>query len=249
MTLAHRCRRAQSRHGGDCEERRGEAASLPRSPEGGRIGRVAAEGLVRSGGRLGGAAAAGGQLANVVEEDRALQGVELRGVRGDLGEERIGHEDRGLVRVAGGGVAQEGGDVDLEGARRGGRARTAWAWPCRSRSWRCRCGARSCVRRAAAARGCGRGGDRGRRWRPGGLPSAAAGVGTRASGAGAGSGSSTSRHFLQRRQMALACAELHRACSGRSAGPHAASDGRRHHGCHKLCVAGGPRARTAAHVR
>jgi hypothetical protein len=63
---------------------------------------------------LGCATTAGGELANVVEEDGALQFVELRGVQGDFGEERVGHEDRGLVTVAGVGVAQQGGDVDLK---------------------------------------------------------------------------------------------------------------------------------------
>ena len=65
---------------------------------------------------LGRATTAGGELANVVEEDRTLQVVELRGVHGDLGEEGIGHEDRGLVAMARVGVSQEGGDVDLKGA-------------------------------------------------------------------------------------------------------------------------------------
>lgn len=65
---------------------------------------------------LGGAASAGCQFADVVEEDGALEGVQLRGVEGDLGEEGIGHEDGGLVAVAGVGVAQEGGDIHLEGA-------------------------------------------------------------------------------------------------------------------------------------
>jgi hypothetical protein len=50
----------------------------------------------------------------VVEEDGALQVVELRGVHGDLGEEGIGHEDRGLVAMARVGVSQEGGDIDLK---------------------------------------------------------------------------------------------------------------------------------------
>jgi hypothetical protein len=65
---------------------------------------------------LGRATTAGGELANVVEEDGALQVVELRGVHGDLGEEGIGHEDRGLVAMARVGVAQQGGDIDLKGA-------------------------------------------------------------------------------------------------------------------------------------
>jgi len=64
---------------------------------------------------LGRATTAGGELANVVKEDGALEVVELRGVHGDLGEEGIGHEDRGLVAMARVGVSQQGGDVDLEG--------------------------------------------------------------------------------------------------------------------------------------
>ena len=51
----------------------------------------------------------------MVEEDGTLKLVELRGVHGNLGEEGIGHEDRGLVAMAGVGVSQEGGDVDLKG--------------------------------------------------------------------------------------------------------------------------------------
>src|SRR5580704_19721891 len=65
--------------------------------------------------RLGGATTTGSEFANVIEEDGALQIVELRGVHGDLGEEGIGHEDRGLVAMARVGVSQEGGDIDLKG--------------------------------------------------------------------------------------------------------------------------------------
>ncbi len=68
----------------------------------------------RCGDASGGTTTAGGKLANVIEEDGALQVVELRGVHGDLGEEGIGHEDRGLVAMARVGVAQQGGDVDLK---------------------------------------------------------------------------------------------------------------------------------------
>jgi len=63
-----------------------------------------------------GAASSGGQFADMVEEDGALEFVELRGVGGDLGEEGVGGEDCGLVGVAGVGVAQERGDVHLERA-------------------------------------------------------------------------------------------------------------------------------------
>ena len=57
-----------------------------------------------------------GQLTDVVDEDRLLRRGEMRGVLGDLGEEGVGHEDGGLVLVARGRVAEQGGDVDLEGA-------------------------------------------------------------------------------------------------------------------------------------
>ena len=52
----------------------------------------------------------------MVKEDGALQFVELRSIQRDLGEEWIGHEDRSLVAMAGAGVAQQGGDIHLEGA-------------------------------------------------------------------------------------------------------------------------------------
>src|SRR5260370_30833459 len=65
---------------------------------------------------LGRTTTAGGELANVVEEDGALEVVELRGVHGDLGEEGVRHKDRGLVAMARVGVSQESGDVDLKGA-------------------------------------------------------------------------------------------------------------------------------------
>ena len=64
--------------------------------------------------RLGCATTASGEFANVIEEDGALEVVELSGVHGDLGEEGIGHEDRSLVAMACVGVAQQGGDIDLK---------------------------------------------------------------------------------------------------------------------------------------
>ena len=80
--------------------------------------------------RSGGAATACGQLADVVQEDRALEGVELRGVGRDLGEEGIGHEDGCLVAMAGVGVAQQGRDVDLRAlARRSSEDRVGMALP------------------------------------------------------------------------------------------------------------------------
>ena len=65
--------------------------------------------------RLSGATTSGCQLPHVIEEDGALQGVELGGVGRDLGEEGVGHENGRLVAVAGVGVAQQGGDIDLQG--------------------------------------------------------------------------------------------------------------------------------------
>ena len=62
-----------------------------------------------------GTTATGSEFAYVVEEDGALKVVELGGVHGDLGEEGVGHEDRSLVAMARVGVAQQGGDIDLEG--------------------------------------------------------------------------------------------------------------------------------------
>jgi hypothetical protein len=73
------------------------------------------EGVSRCARGLGGTTASRSQLANVIKEDGALQLVELRGVHRDLGEEWIGHEDRSLVAMASVGVAQQSGDVDLEG--------------------------------------------------------------------------------------------------------------------------------------
>ena len=63
---------------------------------------------------LGGASPSRGQFTDMVQEDRPLQGVELRGVSRNLGEERVGHQNGRLVAVAGGGVAQQGGDIHLE---------------------------------------------------------------------------------------------------------------------------------------
>jgi len=61
------------------------------------------------------AATTGGQFPNMIQEDGALQGVQLRCVGGDFGEERIRHENGGFVAMAGVRVAKQGGDVDLQG--------------------------------------------------------------------------------------------------------------------------------------
>jgi len=65
---------------------------------------------------LGGASSSGGEFTDMIEEDGALQRIELGGIEGDLGEEGIVHQDGGLVAVACVGIAQQGGDIDLEGA-------------------------------------------------------------------------------------------------------------------------------------
>jgi hypothetical protein len=113
LTLAHQDGvRNESAADGVCgqwtaweEERRGSAddgkSMLPRA------------GRRRLSGELSGAATSGCEFAHVVEEDGTLQRVELRGVGGNLGEERVGHENRCLVAVAGVGVAQQGRDVYL----------------------------------------------------------------------------------------------------------------------------------------
>ena len=75
---------------------------------------------------LGRAFAAGGELADVVEEDRPLQRVELRSVVRDLSQEGIVHEDGGLIPVAIAGIAKEDRDIDLESvcqARKRGQGR------------------------------------------------------------------------------------------------------------------------------
>lgn len=64
---------------------------------------------------LGGAAASGSEFAYVVEEDRPLQFVELGGVEGDLGEEGVGHQNGCFVVAARVGVAEQGGDIHLQG--------------------------------------------------------------------------------------------------------------------------------------
>ena len=58
----------------------------------------------------------GGKLANVVEKDGTLQRVELRGIRGDLSQKRIGHEHRCLTGVTARSIAEERRNVDLEGS-------------------------------------------------------------------------------------------------------------------------------------
>jgi len=62
------------------------------------------------------AVAALGELADMVKEDRLLGRGEMRGVLGYLGQEGIVEQNRSLVAVASGRVAEQGGDVHLQGA-------------------------------------------------------------------------------------------------------------------------------------
>lgn len=89
----------------------GEAANLPDAWD---QSTLAAEGQRTC---LGGAFSAGSQLANVVQEDRALQCVELGGVVRDLRKEGVGHENGGLILVAVIRIAEQDRDVHLQGVR------------------------------------------------------------------------------------------------------------------------------------
>ncbi len=66
-------------------------------------------------GSLSGPAAAGSKFANVVQKDRSLQDIQLRGVVSDLREKGIGHKDGGFVPVPIVRVAKKDGDIDLQG--------------------------------------------------------------------------------------------------------------------------------------
>ncbi len=195
---------------------------------------------------LGGAAAAGGEFANVIEEDGALQGVELRGVGGDLGEEGIGHEDRGLVAMAGVGVAQQGGDVDLEGPgetieRGQGRHGLAVLDLGDVGAGDAHAGGELTLREIAhvaqIANGCGY------------LQAAfyCGGCGDECQRSGSRFGLFDLEAFVAAAAQRVGCAKLHQAAMVTTQ-DLTLFDGC-HHGCHKLSVADGPRARTAAHVR
>jgi hypothetical protein len=77
-------------------------------------------------GVLGRSTTSGGQLPDMIEEDGALQGIELGGIGRNLSEERIGHEDRCLVAMAGIGVAEQSRDVHLQGASQAIQGREGW---------------------------------------------------------------------------------------------------------------------------
>ena len=192
------------------------------------------------------ATASRGQLANVVEEDGTLQGVELRGVGRDLGEEGIGHENGRLVAVAGVGVAQQSGDVDLESFRqaieRGQRRHGLAVLDLRDvGAGHVHAGGELTLREVAhvaqIANGCR-------------YLKAFAGcccLGDERQWGGSRLGLFDLEAFVAAAAQRVGCAELHQAAMI-AAQDLTLFDGC-HHGCHKLSVAGGPRARTASHVR
>lgn len=195
---------------------------------------------------LGGATTAGSELANVIEEDGALQVVELRGIHGDLGEEGIGHEDRGLVAMARVGVSQEGGDVDLKGfgetierrERRHclavldlgdvstGDAHAGSELPLREIADVSQVA--NCGRYLYAALNSDRGGDECQR-------------------CGSRFWLFNLETFVTATAQSVCCPKLHQAAMVTTQDLTLFNGC--HHSCHKLCNAGGPRARTAAHVR
>jgi hypothetical protein len=198
------------------------------------------------GGASGSATTAGGELANVVEEDRALQIVELRGVQGDLGEEGIGHQDRGLVAMAGVGVAQQGGDVDLkragEAIERGeGRHGLAVLDLRDVGAGHSHAGCELTLREVAHMAQVSNGG--------GDLNAALLRYRGRDQSQGSGSrfGLFDLEAFVAAAAQGVCCPKLHQAAMITTQDLTLFNGC--HHSCHKLCHAGGPRARTAAHVR
>jgi hypothetical protein len=195
---------------------------------------------------LGCATTAGGKLANVVEKDGALQFVELRGVHGDLGEERVGHEDGGLVAMAGVGVAQQRGDVDLKSTGETVERGEGWhglaVLDLRDVSAghshaRCELTLREVAHVTQVSNGSGdldaallsyRGGDE-------------------CQGSGSRFGLFDLKAFVAATAQGVRCPKLYQAAMITTQDLTLLNGC--HHSCHKLSVAGGPRARTAAHVR
>jgi hypothetical protein len=195
---------------------------------------------------LGSATTACGELANVVEEDGALQIVELRGVHGDLGEEGIGHEDRGLVAMARVGVAQESGDVDLEGTgepveRGEGRHGFAVLDLRDVGAGHTHAGCELPLREVAHVAQVSNGG--------GDLEAALLSYwgGDECQWCGSRFGLFDLKAFVAAAAQSVRCPKLHQAAMVTTQ-DLTLFDGC-HHSCHKLSVAGGPRAGTAAHVR
>ena len=182
----------------------------------------------------------------MVEEDGALELVELRGVVGDLGEEGVGHEDIGLAAMAGVGVAEKGGDVDLEGlgetVERGERGHRFAVLDLRD------VGARNVHARGKLALGeiadvtevADGGGD---------LGSAFSGrcLADEGDGSGDGFGLLDFEAFAAAAAHCAGGAELHQIAMVATQNL-TLFDGC-HHSCHSCVQAGGSRARTSAHVR
>jgi len=196
----------------------------------------------------------------VVEEDRLLGRVQVSGVAGDLGQEGVAHEDGGFFLMARGRVAEQGGDIDLESAgeavERGQRRHSLAVLDLRdvgagNAHARGELALReipdvtqiahggSYLQAAFGGAGCGLGYERDCGFKLGllgqqGLLAAAADVGRRAVLHELARLATKDFSFSGRDSLKL----LLRHLQGR------------HHGCHKLCCAGGSRARTAAtHVR
>jgi hypothetical protein len=196
--------------------------------------------------RLGSTTTAGGELANVVEEDGALQVVELRGVHGYLGEEGIGHQDRGLVAMARVGVSQEAGDIDLKGTgkaveRGEGRHGLAVLDLRDIGSGYSHAGCELALREVAHVAQVSNGG--------GDLEAALLSYwgGDECQRCWSRFGLFDLEAFVAAAAQSVRCSKLHQAAMVTTQ-DLTLFDGC-HHSCHKLSVAGGPRARTAAHVR
>ena len=92
--------------------RRGVATTVLKRTRGATPG-----GTVTLDGRSGHAAVAAlGELADMVEEDRLLGRGEVRSILGHLGQEGIVEQNGGLVAMTSGRVAEQGGDIHLQGA-------------------------------------------------------------------------------------------------------------------------------------
>ena len=190
--------------------------------------------------------AAGGEFANVIEEDGTLEFVQLRGVGCDLGEEGIGHEDRGLVAMARVGVAQQGGDVDLKGpgeaVERGeGRHGLAVLDLRDIGAWHSHAGCELPLREIAHVAQVSNGG--------GDLEAALLSYwgGDECQWCGSWFGLLDLEAFVAAAAQSVRCPKLHQAAMITTQDLTLFNGC--HHSCHKLSVAGGPRARTAAHVR
>jgi len=202
--------------------------------------------LALQGRYLGRAAPACSEFANVVKEDRALQVVELRGVHGDLGEEGVGHEDRCLVAMTRVGVSQQSGDVDLKGPgeaieRGQGRHGLAVLDLRDVGAGDAHAGCELPLREVAHVAQISNGGGH--------LQAAfySYGWGYECQRGWSWFGLLDLEAFVAAAAQSVRCPELHQAAMIATQNL-TLLDGC-HHSCHKLSVAGGPRAGTASHVR